>query len=146
MSLAALGSGASYEFRWRSWALLRDVIVATLDGGEANYPCFSSVGDALVAGKININAEGLAGEVKRLRVQLAGHPLDDLVIGPRTAQVLYWGVTPKSRRPLTRNEIENIRPVGDATDLGEYFATMLDSLERVCGHPAGDGTIEIIDG
>ncbi|HEY5935171.1 MAG TPA: hypothetical protein VIU61_11065 [Kofleriaceae bacterium] len=146
MSLAAIGNGASYEFRWRSWALLRDVIVAALDGGEASYPCFSSLGDAIVSGKINVNAGGLAGEVNRLREALAGRPLDELVIGPRTAQVLYWGVTPKTRRPLTRNEIENIRPVGDSSDLAEYFATMLDSLDRVCGHPASDGTIEIIDG
>lgn len=145
MSLAAIGNGASYEFRWRSWALLRDVIVAA-EGGEASYPCFSSLGDALVSGKIAVNAAALAGEVSRLRNVLAGHPLDDLVIGPRTAQALYWGVTPKSLRPLTRNEIENIRPVGDARNLAEYFSSMLDSLEHVCKSPAADGTIEIIDG
>src|SRR5689334_13953327 len=26
MSFAVLGDGASYEFRWRTWALLRDVL------------------------------------------------------------------------------------------------------------------------
>ena len=30
MSLAAIGQGASYEFRLRTWALLRDVVLAPL--------------------------------------------------------------------------------------------------------------------
>jgi hypothetical protein len=146
MSLAAIGSGASYEFRWRSWALLRDAIVALLDGGEASFPCFASIGDAIVSGRTVLAAEPLAAELARLRTQLANRPLEDLVIGPRTAAVLYWGATAKTRRRLTRSELEGIRPIGDSKDLADYFATMLDSLEHVCRHPDSGGTIEIVDG
>ena len=146
MSLAAIGAGASFEFRWRIWALLRDVIVVVLEGGEASYPSFASLGDALVSGTIKVDARALAGEVGKLRAALGGRPLDQLVIGLRTAQVLFWGVTPTAPRPLTRSEVENVRPIGESKDLAEYFATMLDSLDHVCQHPAADGTIEIIDG
>jgi hypothetical protein len=51
-----------------------------------------------------------------------------------------------ARRPLSAGEVDRIRPIAGSNDLAEYFATMLDSMERVCAHPQEDGMIEIIDG
>lgn len=143
MSLAAIGAGAAYEFRWRSWAMLRDVIVANLD--EATVPTFASLGDAMVSGTIDVDASALAFELETIRAWLAGKGFDELVLGPRTSNILH-GMEPKLRRKLTMTEIERIRPIGTSTDLADYFATMLDSLARVCSRPRPDGTIEIVDG
>jgi len=143
MSLAAIGNGAAYEFRWRSWAMLRDVLVANLD--EASLPAFTSIGDALVAGTL-VEATALLAELERIRAWLAGKGLDELVLGPRTSAVLHGGVMPTMRRRLTATEIERIRPTGGSTDLADYFATMLDSLAAVCMKPRADGMIEIVDG
>lgn len=145
MSLAAIGSGASYEFRWRSWALLRDALAEYLDG-PARFPSFFAIGDALVAGRIHLEAAKLGNEIEHIRAGLVGRTLDDLVLGTRTASILHLGITPKHSRPLTRIEVANIRHPGDAEELTEYFATMLDSFARVCSHPNQDGTIEVIDG
>lgn len=145
MSLAAIGSGASYEFRWRSWALLRDTLAEHLDG-SARFPTFFAIGDALVAGSIRLVAATLAAELEQIRSGLAGRTLADLVVGPRTAAILHGGFTPKGSRPLTRVEIENIRHPGSAEQLTDYFATMLDSFTRVAAHPDPDGMIEIVDG
>ena len=81
MSLAVLGEGASYEFRWRTWALLRDVLVANLD--EHTLPEFSSLGDALVEDDLHVNAAALAEEVERIRAWLVGRQFEELVLGPR---------------------------------------------------------------
>ena len=144
MSLAVIGDGASYEFRWRTWALLRDVIVANLD--EAALPAFCSLGDALVKGAMRVDAAALAADVARIREWLVGKSFDELVLGARTSSLLHFTDMATERRSLTRKEIENIRPISDSKDLAEYFATMLDSLDRVCRHPTADGTIEVVDG
>jgi hypothetical protein len=145
MSLAAIGSGASYEFRWRSWALLRDALAEYLDGNE-RFPSFFAIGDALVAGRIHLVAAALGSEIEQIRSGLVGKTLDDLVLGPKTASILHGGRLPKTSRPLTRIEVSNIRHPGGAEELTEYFATMLDSFARVCAHPNQDGTIEFVDG
>ena len=142
MSLAVIGKGASYEFRWRTWALLRDVVVANL--GEDSVSTFCSLGDALVK-ELNVDAKALAGDITRIREWLAGKSFDELVLGPRTAAVLHFTDTPTSRRALTRNEIERIRPIADSPDLADYFRTMLDSFARVAEHPLDDGTLEVVD-
>lgn len=143
MSLAVIGDGASYEFRWRTWALLRDVLVANID--EASLPAFSSLGDAMVTA-LNLDAAALAGEIVRIREWLVGRSFDELVLGPRTSAMLHLTNMAIERRALTRKEIDRIRPIADSKDLAEYFATMLDSFERVAAHPNADGTIEVIDG
>lgn len=143
MSLAVIGRGASYEFRWRTWALLRDVVVAHLD--EESLPAFCSLGDAMV-GTLRIRADQLSAEIDRIRAFLVGRPFEDLVLGPRTSALLHFVSPPMQRRPLTENEIEKIRPIAGSEDLAEYFATMLDSMARVCAHPAADGTVEVLDG
>ena len=144
MSVAIIGDGASYEFRWRTWALLRDVVVATLD--EASLPAFCSLGDALVQGAMRVEAAVLAADITRIREWLVGRPFEDLVLGPRTSAMLHFTNKPTERRALTLTEIEGIRPIADSQDLAEYFATMLDSLEHVCAHPGADGTLEVVDG
>jgi hypothetical protein len=144
MSLAVIGAGASYEFRWRTWALLRDVLVANLD--ETTVPAFCALGDAMVEGTVRVKADELAADIARIREWLVGKPFTDLVIGPRTAALVHFTQKATHRRPLNWNEIDRIRPIADSTDLAEYFATMLDSFARVCEHPAADGTLEIIDG
>jgi hypothetical protein len=144
MSLAVIGEDASYEFRWRTWALLRDVVVANLD--EATIEAFASLGDALVSGTLRLNARSLAADVATIREWLVGKPFEALVIGPRTSAIVHMTSMANTRRPLSRREIENIRPIADSKDLAEYFAVMLDSLDRVCKNPHADGTIEVIDG
>ena len=82
----------------------------------------------------------------RIREWLVGRPFDDLVLGPRTSQLLHFTDMATKRRSLTVSEIESIRPMSSSQDLAEYFSTMLDSFARVCAHPNADGTIEVIDG
>jgi hypothetical protein len=144
MSLAMIGQGASYEFRWRVWALLRDVVAANLD--EATLPAFCAIGDAMVEGSLRVDARALATELAQIRTWLAGKPVDSLVIGPRTSALVYMTKVVPERRALSLGEIDRIRPIADSSDLAEYFATMLDSMEHVCTHPQPDGTVEIIDG
>jgi hypothetical protein len=50
MSLAMIGRGASYEFRWRRWALLRDTVAMHLEDGRSGtrYPQLARVGDAMM--------------------------------------------------------------------------------------------------
>ena len=144
MSLAVIGQDASYEFRWRTWALLRDVLAANLD--EARIEAFASLGDALVNGASRLSAQALAADIATIREWLVGKPFEMLVIGPRTSAIVHMTSMANTRRPLSRREIENIRPIADSTDLAEYFAAMLDSLGHVCSKPYADGKIEIIDG
>ncbi|HEU0029500.1 MAG TPA: hypothetical protein VFQ53_02620 [Kofleriaceae bacterium] len=144
MSLALIGNGASYEFRWRTWALLRDVVVAHLD--EETLPAFCSLGDAMVNNHMHVDAAQLAEDVQQIRAWLVDKPFDLLVLGSRTSSLLHFTAAPPTRRQLTRKEIEDIRPIADSKDLAEYFATMLDSMERVAQHPADDGTLELVDG
>ena len=144
MSLAAIGDRASYEFRWRTWALLRDVVVANLD--EKEFSAFCSLGDALVRGSLRVDAAALATDIARIREWLVGRSFDELVLGARTSSLLHFTDMATERRQLTHTEIDRIRPIADSKDLAEYFATMLDSLDRVCKHPTADGTIEVIDG
>jgi hypothetical protein len=144
VSLALIGNGASYEFRWRTWALLRDVLVAHLE--EETLPAFCSLGDALVKGMFRVEGAALGAEIERIRGWLAGRSFEDLILGPRTSAMLHFAPIRPIRRPLTPTEIENIRPVAGSFDLAEYFATMLDSMARVCRHPGEDGTIEVVDG
>ena len=144
MSLAVIGNGASYEFRWRTWALLRDVVVANVD--EKSLPAFCSLGDAMVDGVLRVNAAALAADIEQIRAWLVGRPFTDLVLGPRTSALLHLTSQPMQRRAMSEAEIEKIRPIAGSTDLAEYFATMLDSMARVCAHPAHDGTVEVIDG
>ncbi|MDQ3299433.1 MAG: hypothetical protein M3619_22880 [Myxococcota bacterium] len=144
MSLALIGNGASYEFRWRTWALLRDVLVTHLD--ETSLPGFCLLGDAMVDGTLRIEAAVLAADLARIRAWLVGRPFEDLVLGPRTSAMLHLVTRPPARRALTQTEIENIRPITGSEDLAEYFATMLDSMDRVCAHPNEDGTVEVVDG
>jgi hypothetical protein len=143
MSLAAIGNGASYEFRWRTWALLRDVLVANLD--EESLPMFSSLGDALVKDGLHVDAKALAAEITTIREWLVGKPFDALVMGPRTSAMVHFTDFATSRRQLSYVEIDRIRPIADSKDLAEYFAVMLDSFARVCAHPLADGTIEVVD-
>ena len=139
-----IGNGASYEFRWRTWALLRDVLVAHLD--EESLPAFCSLGDAMVDQGLRVRAGALLDDLERIRAWLVGRPFDDLVLGPRTSALLHFTSQPLQRRPLTQNEVEKIRPIAGSEDLAQYFATMLDSMARVCAHPTADGTLEVVDG
>lgn len=147
MSLAVVGSGASYEFRWRRWALLQDTVAAVLESGNPGreYPQLEALGGALARGSIRIPAKELGEEIRRIREGLKGRPIDELRIGARTAAVLY-PVAHTGYRPLSSVELMQIAPVGDARDLTEYFSSMLDSFVDVCDKPAADGTIEVLDG
>ena len=144
MSIAVIGKDASYEFRWRTWALLRDVLVANLD--EASLPAFCALGDVLVKGTLKLDAAALAADVARIREWLVGQPFESLVIGPRTSAIVYLTDFANTRRQLSFAEIDRIRPMADSEDLAEYFSTMTESLARVCAHPNDDGHVEVIDG
>lgn len=144
MSVAVIGKGASYEFRWRTWALLRDAVVAHLD--EASLPAFCSLGDVLVKSTMTVDAAALAADIARIGEWLVGQSFDELVIGTRTSSLVHLTDMARTRRQLTRNEIERIRPIAESKDLAEYFAVMIDSLARVAAHPNDDGTLEAVDG
>lgn len=144
MSLAVIGKGASYEFRWRTWALLRDVLAANID--ETTVPAFAALGDVLVKGTMTVDAAQLAADVAKIREWCVGKSFEMLVIGPRTSALVHFTDLATSRRQLSMTEIERIRPIADSNDLAEYFSTMLDSLARVSAHPADDGTVEVLDG
>ena len=144
MSLALIGKDASYEFRWRRWALLRDTIAAHLE--EAKFPRFFEIGGALGTGSIRISAAELTQEIDAIEAGLGDKPVDALMIGPRTAAVLYPGVAAEDPRPLTRPELSQIAPIGDEKNLRAYFASMLGSIRDVCARPFDDGCVEAIDG
>lgn len=143
-----LGKDASYEFRWRRWALLRDAVIAHLEDGRAGarFPQFASIGNALGVGSVHLPAAPLAEEVAEIKRALAARTIDDLVLGTSTAAVLYPTTKLEAPRPLTRTELNQIAPIGDESTLDQYFASMLDSMLHVCAHPAADGTIEVYDG
>ncbi len=147
MSLAVVGQGASYEFRWRRWALLQDTVAANYESGRSGskYPQLEAIGTALAAGSVHIAAAELAREVDQIRAAMRGQPIDLLRISARTASVLY-PTAHAGYRALSSVELSRLTPVGDAKDLTEYFASMLDSLSEVCAKPAADGTIEVLDG
>ncbi len=148
MSLAIVGQEASYEVRWRYWALLSDTITAVLEAGVpgSRYPRVHSIGSALVEGSIEIAADGLAQELRAIRLGLQGHALDGLMVSPRTAAVLYPGAHLEASRPLNAFEMRQIAPPGQAKDLADYFAFLLDSIEHVCASPKSGGQIEVVDG
>lgn len=147
MSLALVGSGPSYEFRWRRWALLRDTLASNFENGIAGtrFPSLLAIGTALGAGSVRISATDLASEIVKIRELLRGCAPDALRISQQTSTVLYQHAAAEARH-LTANELMQIAPVGDARDLEEYFSSMLDSFADVCAAPDSDGTVEAIDG
>ena len=68
MSLAMVGVNASYEFRWRRWALLRDTVATHLENTESGsrFPHFATIGQALGSGSVRIPAAPLASELQAL--------------------------------------------------------------------------------
>ena len=147
MSLALIGRGASYEFRWRRWALLRDTVAMHLEDGRSGsrYPQLALLGDAMVEPQ-RIDAAALGAEASEVRDKLAGMPIEKLAIGAATAAVLYHGARVAAPRLLNDTELAQIAPVGTSVDLREYFQSMLDSIAEVCRSPHEDGKIEVIDG
>ncbi len=142
MSLALLGRNASYEFRWRRWALLRDTVEALLGPG---YPILLSFGEVLTRGPRRLQALVLSNEVLEVHRRLCDQPCDRLMLGPQTAAVLYPRMTLARARPLTDLELEEVTPIGTATTLGDYFASTCHSTAYVCANPFVDGTIELVE-
>lgn len=143
-----LGQGASYEFRWRRWALLRDAVVAHLEGGTSGsrFPQFAAIGNALGVASVRLPGAALAAELEAIRSGFAAHTLDDLVMGVSTASVLYPNVQLEAARPLSNAERHHIAPPGESRTLDQYFSAMLESMLQVAEHPDRDGTIEVLDG
>lgn len=143
-----LGRRASYEFRWRRWALLRDAVATHLEMERpgSRYRYFESIGDALGVGSVQVPADALADELREIREGLDKRPVDALVLGPKTARVLYPQAGQARARPLTGTELTQIAPIGEAKTLAQYFSSMLDAMLDVCAHPMESGTIEIYDG
>ncbi|MGE0399835.1 MAG: hypothetical protein AB7T06_24180 [Kofleriaceae bacterium] len=144
MSIAVVGDNASYEFRWRRWAMLRDVVKAHLDRDGHRFVHFVSIERALWS-PLRIVAKRLGEEVGEMRRLLADRPIDLLVLGPETAAVIYPGAVLAEPRPLTTKELTSVAPIAEPT-LGGYFASMIDSIEDVCKHPFSDACVEVIDG
>ena len=141
-----LGNNASYEFRWRRWALLRDVVITHLDSESEHYRQFTSIGNALGTPSVRIPAAALASELEAIRAALTTRSVDELVISPTTASVLYPTVRLEEPRRMTRTELLQVAPIGDEKTLAEYFASMIDSMLHVCANPSADGMIEVVDG
>lgn len=147
MSLALIGDGASYEFRWRRWALLRDTVSLALEAGArgTKFPRIAML-DELAHGPRRVDARELATEVEQLRRALAAIPVAVLAISPATAAVLYLGAKFDGPRLLTSAERAQISPAGDANNLADYFESLLDGFDHVCRHPHADASIEVLDG
>lgn len=145
MSLALIGNGASYEFRWRRWSLLRDTIELVAPELVAGSPGFYSIGNGLME-SFRLSAKSLAAEIAAIMAAFEGAPLEQLAISPATASVIYLGAKLEGTRPLTPLERNQIAPPGTAKDLAEYFASMLESMARVCERPQDDGCVEVVDG
>lgn len=143
-----VGKEASYEFRWRRWALLRDVVVTHLEGKSSGsrFPGFNSIGTALGVSSIEISAPHLARELATIREELATRTLADLVIDVPTASVLYPTIRATGPRSLTRHELHQLAPAGDSETLDQYFSSMLESMLDVCASPNQEGMIEVLDG
>lgn len=141
-----IGQGASYEFRWRRWALLRDTVAAHLEDGKTGtrFPRFASIGDALLA-PLKLPARELHQEIAAMRDGLGPLPITALVLGEATAAVLYIGAKMDAPRPLTRTELAQIAPIGDTIRLGDYFLSMFTSIIEVCDSDS-EGMVEVIDG
>jgi hypothetical protein len=147
MCLAWVGTLASYVFGWRRGALLGDVVVPHLDAREGDrFEHFVSIGPALGVESMKIRGAALGAVLRLIRGALGKRPVDDLVLGPITARVLYPNVNLEAPRPMTKTELSQLVPVGEAKTLAEYFSSMLDSMLEVCEHPTPDGTIEVHDG
>ncbi len=146
--MALVGRGASYEFRWLRWVLLRDTVSVLLEDGiiGSKFPRFASIGDALTVGPVRIPADQLADEIKAIQTGLTGVALDALVLAPSTASTLYLGAKVSEPRRLTASELSQIAPPGDAKDLREYFSSLCDSLAAVCAGPGENGMVLSIDG
>lgn len=142
MSLALLGRHASYEFRWRRWALLRDTVEALLG---PRFPTVASFGEVMTLGPRRLVASVLADEVGVIHRELADHGVDRLTLGPQTAAVLYPRLVLARARPLSALELEEVAPVGGARSLADYFASTCQSLGYVCKNPFVDGTVELVD-
>ena len=142
MSLALIGKGSSFEFRWRRWALLRDT---AMNLSTTPRPCLYAIGDGLLK-PVRFHAGGLAQDVEAVRRMLRGKSVDLLAIAPATAAVLYMGARLSEPRPLTPVERSQVAPAREGSDLADYFASLLDSIYEVCGHPFDDGCVEVIDG
>jgi hypothetical protein len=142
MTLALIGKGSSFEFRWRRWALLRDT---TMNVSQTPRPQLYSIGNGLLK-SVRLHAGGLAADVEAVRRILRGKSVDLLAISPQTAAVLYMGAKLAEPRPLTPAERSQVAPARDGSDLADYFSSLLDSMFDVCGHPFEDGCVEVIDG
>jgi hypothetical protein len=145
MSLAMIGEGAAYEFRWRRWALLRDTLLY-LEREPNRFPTFSAIGDALVAGSLKLPAAALGEEITGILRRLRGHTVEELAMSPTTASVLYMGAKLEVPRRLTEHERTNVAPPGVEGDLADFFGSMCESMIEVCARPLVDGRIEILDG
>lgn len=147
MSLALIGQGASYEFRWRRWALLRDTVAAHLEDGKtgSRFPRFASIGNALVS-PLKLPAQELRREIAAIREGLGPLPITELMLGEATAAVLYIGARVETPRPLTRTELAQIAPIGDVIKLDDYFLSMFTSIVEVCDSADDEGMVEVIDG
>lgn len=143
-----VGTKSSFEFRWRRWALLRDVVVTHLENGVAGsrYRHFTSIGSALGVSSLEVPAAPLERELLEIRTALANRPISDLVLGPATAKVLNPDAELAVARPLTRTELSDVAPIGADETLGQYFASMIDSMLEVCAEPDEDGVVEVHDG
>lgn len=148
MSLALVGRGASYEFRWLRWVLLRDTVSVLLEGGlmGSKFPRLASIGDALTVGPVRIPADQLAKEIAEIQAGLTGVSLEELVLAPSTASTLSMGTKGTGPRRITGSELAQMAPAGAAKDVREYFSSLCDSLANVCAHPGEDGMVLCIDG
>lgn len=142
MSLALLGRNASYEFRWRRWALLRDTVEEVLG---PSFPTLVSFGQALTRGPQRLHAANLANEVGEIHRKFSDISVNKLMLGPQTAAVLYPRIVLSHARPLTDHELEEVAPIGTAKTLSEYFASTCHSIAYVCTNPFIDGTVELVD-
>jgi hypothetical protein len=151
MSLCFEGPRGSVEQPWIAYALLRDNVQHHLEGGRPS-PAFAAthaIADALGGSRVLLKARTLHAELETARRALAGRPIADLAIGPRTRSVVdrTWPPGGSGETALLGDERSRVVPwlSPSATTLDQVFGPFIRSLLDVTADCGEDDAVEVWD-
>jgi hypothetical protein len=151
MSLCFEGPKGSVEHPWIAYALLRDNVQHHLEGGRPG-PAFSAthaIADALGGSRVLLKARTLHEELETARVALAGRPISELAIGPRTRSVVdrTWPPGGSGETTLLGEDRSKVVPwlPPAATTLDQVFGPFVRSLLEITADCGEDDAVEVWD-
>jgi hypothetical protein len=151
MSLCFVGPSGSVEHPWIAYALLRDNVQHYLEEGRPSraFEATHSIADALGGGRVVLQARTLRGELERARKALAGRPIADLAIGPRTRGVIdhTWPPPGAGGTALLGDERGKIVPwlSPAAANLDQVFGPLIRSLLEITRESEEGDVVEVWD-